>query len=82
MALCTSLTPVLALLSRCLMGNFPCTGLNACNAVHDFNFFLLPRSLGVHPEGVCVCDFFYAFMCVDLSAFEFECVYLHVLRDL
>lgn len=41
-------------LSNVLGGNFPCTGLNACNAGHDFNFFLLPRSLGVHPWCVCV----------------------------
>lgn len=41
-----------------LGGNFPCTGLNACNAGYDFNFFLLPRSLGVHPGGVCPCVVF------------------------
>lgn len=53
-ALCTTLRPALSLLGL-LDGNFPCTGLNAWYVAHDFNFFLLPWSLGVHPVGVCVC---------------------------
>lgn len=65
---------------KMLDGNFPCTGLNACNAAHDSNFFLLPGSLGVHPETVC--DFFYVFVCVDLSTFEFECVCVYMSREI
>lgn len=48
-----------------LDGNFPCTGLTACNAMHDCNFFLLPGSLGVRPDTVC--DFFYVFVYVLIS---------------
>ncbi len=55
---------------KLLDGNFPCTGLNA---VHDFNFFLLPWSLGVHPVCVCVCVCvcvtFSAYLCQSISAF-------------
>lgn len=42
-----------------LDGNFPCTGLNACNAAHAF--LLLTRSLGIHP--ICM----FAYFCVYVS---------------
>lgn len=65
-----------------LGGNFPCTVLNACNAGHDFNFFLLLRSLGVHPGCVCPCVVFVC-ACETVSVhlcaliclpFKLECV--------
>lgn len=67
--LCTRL---LAFCSHLMLldGNFPCTGLNACDAAHDFNFFLSPWSLGLHVR-LFVCDIFYCLcssICV-LSAF-------------
>lgn len=49
-------SPVFVLTCRRLKlldGNFPWTGLNACNAGQDFNFFLLPRSPGEHPAFLC-----------------------------
>lgn len=83
---CVPVCYLLGLISQvCWMGIFHALGwMNAM--LHDFNFFLLPRSLGCHPACVCVsvCDFLYVFisvyMCVDWSAFEYEsvcvCVYM------
>lgn len=62
-----------------LDGNFPCTGLNACDAAHDFNFFLSPWSLGLHVS-LFVCDIFSLCLCSSicvLSAFwMWVCVYV------
>lgn len=53
-----------------LDGNFPCAGLNACDAAHDFNFFLLSWSLGLHVR-LFVCDIFYC-LCSSICVLPFE----------
>lgn len=73
----------LALLSTCLMGIFHALGWMHAILCMILIFSFCPGHWAfIQRVCVSVCDFFYAFMCVDLSAFEFECVYLHVLRDL
>lgn len=66
-----------------LDGNFPCAGLNACDAAHDFNFFLLSWSLGLHVR-LFVCDIFYCLcssICVLSAFWTWVCVCVYMSRE-